>query len=203
MSLALAIACGVSGVAILRDYVVVALFAGSLAFLIWMGVPWLRSPEQRRSGPFRVAAAMLRERWLLLLLPFLIFPVFMTGFTVAKITFPLLTGFRWDGFWVEADAIIFNGDPWRTTHALIGPAASRLLVFSYTTLWGLVLALALPIYSFSAEPRQVARTYSAMMLTWFVVGVIGAAVFSSAGPVFVDLVDPALGRHFAPLRESL
>jgi hypothetical protein len=73
----------------------------------------------------------------------------------------------------------------------------------YTFIWALALGLALPLYCFSASPRQVVRAYTAMMATWFVVGVAGASIFSSAGPIFADLVDPTLADHFAPLHQSL
>lgn len=203
IALVMAMAGGVAGTRLLTAYVEVGIWAAVVALILWMLVPWLREPALRRAGPISAAATMVRERGLLLLLPVLIFPIFMTGFTVAKTSFPLFTGFKWDGFWAAADALLFNGDPWRVTHALIGPEASVLMVEAYTFVWGLVLGLALPLYCFSASPRNVIRAYSAMMATWFVVGVVGAAAFSSAGPVFADLADPALAERFAPLKQSL
>lgn len=202
-ALVLAIAADVGGTRILRDYLVAGLLASYLALLLWCFLPWLRAAEHRGLPPIRAAVAVLAQRWPLLILPTLILPVFMTGFTVSKISFPYLTGYQWDGFWTAADAFIFNGDPWRVTHRLIGPAGTSVLVWCYTMGWGVAIGMAMPLYALSAEPRRVAHAFSALMTSWFVIGVAGATIFSSAGPIFADMVDPALAQHFAPLKQSL
>ena len=203
IAFAMAVGAGVGGTKIVRSYATVAWFATQLSFVLWVGIPWLRGAERKHLGPFNAALELVKERWLIALLPLAIFPIFMAGFTVAKVSFPYYTGYRWDGFWTAADALTFGRDPWLITHALLGPEASRLLSVAYTMLWGAAFALILPLYCFSAKPQAAIRLYTAMMGSWFLTGVVGASFFSSAGPIFADLVDPALGQRFAPLRQSL
>lgn len=203
VALGMAIAAKVGGTKILFDYVVAGLIASYLALIVWTLLPWVRASEHRHLSLIGAPMAVIRQRWLLLLLPTLILPIFMTGFTVAKTSFPFLTGFQWDGFWTDADALLFNGDPWRVTHQLIGRSASSWLALVYFVLWGVVLGMVMPLYALAAEPNRVIRAFSALMVTWFVIGVAGATAFSSAGPIFADMADPALGQRFAPLKQSL
>ena len=144
-ALALAIAADVRGTNILGDYLTAGLLATNLALVVWIIIPPLRAPEHRALRVASAPLAVIRERWPLLILPALILPVFMTGFTVSKVSFPYLTGYHWDGFWTSADALLFNGDPWRVTHQLIGPRSSSWLVWAYTAGWGVVLGMAMPL----------------------------------------------------------
>lgn len=202
LATALAIASGLRGTGILKDYILVGALSAGLATMFWMLLPWVRGPY-RNLSPFSALIAMVKERWLLLLLPLLIFPTFMTGFTIAKSAFPVFTGFRWDVFWTEADAMLFGTDPWRVTHALIGVQGSHVLVIFYTLIWAFALSFAVPMYCYSAKPRDVQHAFSALMLTWLTVGVLFAAIFSSVGPTFADVFDAGLAQRFAPFHHSL
>ena len=201
VALAMCIALGIRGAAIMTEYCSVSLFVGPLSLYLWLMIG-ARKAEFRKSV-HRQVADMLRERWLVLLLPMVIFPVFMTAFTTLKCAFPLVTGYRWDSTLAAVDMTIFGEDPWRITHALIGPAGTWVISMAYTAVWGIALGIGVPLYSLYAPPRDVIRAFSALMLTWLVVGVVGAALLSSAGPVFAGAVDPTLAEHFKPLHQAL
>lgn len=200
-ALAVCIALNIRGAAIMGEYCSVSLFVGPLSLYLWL-VIGARKAEFRQSVHHRVVH-LLCERWLVVLLPMVIFPVFMTAYTTLKCAFPLITGYRWDATLTALDASIFGEDPWRITHALIGARGTWVISMAYTAVWGVALGIGLPVYSLSAPPRNVIRAFSALMLTWLVVGVVGAALLSSAGPVFAGAVDPALAAHFKPLHEAL
>lgn len=202
-ALVMAVATGLRGTDILSNYANLSVVTTSLGFLIWIAVPWFRSPEARSRGPFNAAIDTLRDRWLMMIIPLAIIPIFMTSFTVMKTAVPLMTGYHFDGLWTNADALVFGTDPWRITHGLFGSGGSAFLSLVYTTGWGLVFALVTPIYALSGNPARVTRAFSALLATWLVGGVAGTALFSSVGPVFVDLVDPSLVSRFAPLHASL
>jgi hypothetical protein len=204
VALAMTIAAGLTGTEILFAYFDIAGFTTLLAFLIWCLLPFCRPPEFRNRGPISAGAALLKRRGMLLFLPLFLFPIFMTGFTLSKSAFPAFLGFQWDGFWTAADAWLFGGqDPWRLTHAWFGLNVTLFLGQCYTFIWGLIIALVPPFLLFARSPDLGVRFYTAQMWMWFLGGVVGATLFSSAGPIFADLVDPALAERFAPLKTSL
>jgi hypothetical protein len=204
VALALVVTVGMTGRNILFDYFAIAGFATLLPFLIWCLLPFIRPVEFRRHSPIAAGMALLRQRALLFILPLFISPVFMTGFTLSKSAFPYLVGFQWDGFWTVSDTALFGGhDAWQLTHHWIGPDGTLLLGQCYTIVWGLIAAFVPPFLLMSSKPEVGLRFYTARMLLWFLGGVVGATLFSSVGPIFADLVDPALGMRFEPLRASL
>ncbi len=202
-ALLLAHAVGLSGTSALFAYYSLSAQATALVFLLWCGLPFLRQPKFRQLSPFRAAAAFLRERWMLLLLPLFLSPVFNTGYTMSKAAVPFLVGYHWDGYWTQFDRVMFGQDPWRLTHRLIGREGSRLLADAYTFGWGALFLLVPRLLLFFGPARLAIRFYTVRMLTWFVGGIVGASFLSSAGPIFAGLVDPELGHRFSPLRHSL
>lgn len=200
-ALAVCLFLGIGGTDILFEYLAVSLVSGPLALYLWL-MAGARRAQFRRSV-HRQIVALLRERWSLLLLPLVLFPLFMTAFTTLKSAFPLLTGYHWDPALTAIDAALFGQDPWRLTHAAIGREGTAALSFIYSIGWTLALGLALPLYTLYAPPRAVGRAFTALMATWLTVGVAGAALLSSAGPVFAGAVDPSLAAHFQPLHQTL
>lgn len=75
------------------------------------------------------------------LLPTLVFPLFLCGFTTAKTSIPFLVGFRWDLFWGDVDVLIFGDDAWRISHNLFGLESIRIWEWFYSTAWGLTVVL--------------------------------------------------------------
>jgi hypothetical protein len=149
----------------------------------------------------------IRKRFLprlpLLLLPALIFPAFLVGFTTTKSAIPFLVGYSWDSFFADADLLIFGSDPWRITHALFGSGSLWFWQWFYTVGWGAAFfftAAAIPLY---ASRRFVGTFFAAMFLTWLIGGFCLAYAFSAAGPVFAHMFDPRLTMRFALLRTEL
>jgi hypothetical protein len=157
----------------------------------------------KADAPLRTVLERLRARVLLLLLPFLILPLFLAGYTAAKTATPFLVGFGWDGFWTEADRFIFGGDAWRIAQGWLGVQWMPLYSWFYTVVWGGVFMGVTALIAINATPLRAGIFYTAMLLTWIVGGWLAAMTFSAAGPVFTHLFNPELGRHFADIDASI
>lgn len=127
-------------------------------------------------------------------------PLFMAAFTGAKTAIYPLVGYSWDAQFAAMDRAIFGQDPWRLTHAVLGPQATAALELIYVG-WGGVLVVVATLVALTARPEFIARFCFAMLLTWFLGGFLMAYAMSAAGPVFVHVTNG--DRSFLPLVERL
>lgn len=169
----------------------------------WAATELWRSARSYEANPARALAARLRDRLLLLSLPMLVLPLFLASYTINKTGIAFLVGFGWDETLANIDAAVFGTDPWRLTHAVIGPVGTRVLEFFYAIGWGLAFAFTAPMIALYGSVRLIGRFYLALMLSWLVGGNLIAYLLASAGPVLAQHSTPSLATRFAPLRQSL
>ncbi|HET6618985.1 MAG TPA: phosphatase PAP2 family protein [Dongiaceae bacterium] len=167
----------------------------------------LRTFDARRIGksPLKEVLSGLSDLrlWAWLAVPGFIAPIFMASFTIAKTLIGIKLGFTWDAFFADLDRLLFGTDPWRYTHAIFGTTAgSEFLEFFYVG-WGAPMAFSMPLVIVMARREHAAKFLLAMFLTWAVAGLCLAALFSSAGPCFAHIFDPAVAERFAPLNDRL
>jgi hypothetical protein len=177
----------------------VTLLCVGLSAFVWVA----QLARRRADDPLRIVAGRLRARMPLLLLPLVVFPLFMVAYTCAKTAIPFLVGYRWEGFWAAGDRMIFGDDAWRIAHRWLGTRWMPAWEWLYTVGWGGALAFTVALVPLNARPRTVAVFYTAMLASWLVGGFLFAYAFSAAGPVFAHLTDPKLGASFTELRQVL
>lgn len=194
---------GVDARGLLQPYLSGSISVTIIAFLIFIWVKVAQLARAKAEAPLRTVASELRERCPLLILPAFLFPLFLSAYTAAKTSIPFLVGYSWDGVWVAGDRLIFRIDPWRITHALFSASTMRAWEFLYSYVWAAALTLSAALVPLFASRRTTAVFYSAMMGTWLLGGCLMAYAFSSAGPIFLDVVDPSAAAPFQSLKDLL
>lgn len=177
----------------------VTVLALLVSLFCWVAAMAMRGDD----APLRQVLGRLQSRGPLLLLPLLVLPLFLVGYTAAKTAIPFLVGFGWDGFWTGADRAIFGDDAWRIAQRWLGLGWMPFYSWFYTMVWGGAFMGVTSLVAINAGPRRAGQFYTAMLLTWLVGGWLMAMIFSAAGPVFAHLADPAVGHHFATLAPAL
>jgi hypothetical protein len=157
----------------------------------------------RADGPLATATAKLRTRLPLLLLPAVILPIFLAGFTAAKTAIPFLVGYSWDSTWAAADRFVFGDDAWRIAQRLLGTSNSRFWEWFYTVGWGYALFFGSAVVALFAPRKTVSIYFSAMFATWLIGGCFLAYLFASVGPVFAGHFEPSLRTEFAGLQQFI
>lgn len=210
--IALAVFCAASALShgllewgdVLAVYLQIGLL-GTAAGIIAVIVHRTLAARRIRESPLKEVARGLVDGklWAWLAVPGIIAPIFMASFTVGKTLIGIRLGFTWDAFFADLDEAIFGTDPWRLTHAVFGTTfGSRFLKLFYVG-WGAAVAFSMPLVIVMARREHAGTFVLAMFLTWLIAGLFMAALFSSAGPCFIEAFSPELGKRFAPLNEQL
>lgn len=127
----------------------------------------------------------------------------MIFFTPAKILIGHARGFPYDAALARLDRLIFIGhDPWQLTHALFGSMpATALLQLAYNVWFAMVWLGVIYMVLRPQSVRLRARYLVGFLLSWIVVGSLGAYLLASAGPCYFERAfgDP----QFRPLMDRL
>jgi hypothetical protein len=158
----------------------------------------------RRTGePLQQLRDGAIERLALLLLPAIVMPAFLMGYTTSKTAIPLVVGYSWDGFWANADRLIFGDDVWRISRAIFGNSASRFWEWWYAVAWGCAFLLTTNFVALLGRRATVGIFFTALTGAWLIGGCFLAYLFSAAGPVFAPIFEPTLAQRFGPLQQLL
>ncbi|WP_423839797.1 phosphatase PAP2 family protein [Vibrio mytili] len=123
--------------------------------------------------------------------------------TFLKSLIPEINPFKWDMIFSEVDKFIhFGFYPWEITHAIFSsPLSSLAINFAYNIwfffMWGLLIFFI--VYKNKPQLRQ--QFLLCFSLSWMIIGVFFATIFSSAGPCFLELITG--NNQYAPLMIKL
>ena len=120
-------------------------------------------------------------------------------FLPLKYAIPQLVPFWLDVPLAHAEKHLFGIDPWLILDRCLGPLA-RPMDWLYG-FWLPTQALILFLVVLQRGSAAKSRVLISYVLAWFLLGVVGATFFSSAGPIFYDRLFG--GMEFARLRETL
>ena len=185
-------AAGVGSFNVILSYIGTGCAFTLLAALTFAFFEFAKLARARADKPVPIVLALLRQRAPLAVLPTLLWPLMLAAYTTAKMAIPFIVGYSWDGFWADADRLIFGQDAWILSIPLVDWAPVRLWEWLYSAAWGVFLFVWFAAVPFYASKRSVGVMYTAAFGAWLLGGWLLAYATSAAGPVFAHLVDPAL-----------
>jgi len=199
----LSVISGVNGTSLFSSYLSIGLFVTFVCVVTWSLLEVGAMAITREGRPIEVMRRKIPERLELIILPTLVAPIFLAGFSTAKVAIPFVVGYPWEAFWADADRAILGVDAWRITHAVLGPWLTAVLAFCYTYIWSLSLGITEAFVAIYGGRRLVGTFFTALLLTWIIGGCLMAYAVSAAGPIFAEMGDPDLIAQFAPLHVQL
>jgi hypothetical protein len=134
----------------------------------------------------------------------LLIPVFASTFTFFKSAIPALNPYTWDAFFTRWDYLLHGGNyPWTLLQPILGyPIVTGGINFLYN-LWFFIMYALLTVQAFDTRnPALRMRFLLSFVLSWIVLGTLGAIVFSSLGPCYDTAIAGNTGPY-APLMNYL
>lgn len=134
-------------------------------------------------------------RWITSTLLALCLVLFWPSFSALKVAIPKVSPFYFDQYLIEIDRWLHFGiDPWKIVHYTGIFSESAIFDFVYFKLWLLATTIILLFFVYFDENAERRTRYIFLyVLTWVFLGNVLAAVFASAGPIYVERLtgDPA------------
>lgn len=147
--------------------------------------------ESWRSGWQRTLRRLIDpEFWATRLVPAMfataVLSLVMATFTGWKLGIPAIRPFAWDSLLAAADRAVHGGvDPWRLLHPALGtPWVTRVIDILYFPLWYPFVVAFFVWQACAPSGPDRTRFLLTYYLSWSLLGVGMAAVFSSGGPVY-------------------
>lgn len=192
----------------LGKYVSADWFADTVPFfvlpvLVWLAGVTIVFARRGAKSPLRALKLVVflnRQRVLRTVLLLALYAVTSRAYRAIKVALPRYNDFYADPSFAQLDRAIFGTDPWRLTHALIGPDGTWLIDRLYI-LWLPVMLAMFAWTAFTSDRAFQLRSAFAHFLIWIVLGNALALVLASAGPCYFEefFGDPA----FRPLMDRL
>lgn len=131
--------------------------------------------------------------------------LFMPAFTAMKSAIPLFNDYSWDATFIVWDQAIHGQDAWLLLQPVLGhPAITSVFTYLYH-LWFMLIyfgPICVALYVSNREIRL--RFFIGFLLTWTLVGIVGAIALASYGPVFLEPLtgDPRFAEQIAYLNKA-
>ena len=155
----------------------------ALGYVVWLALRREPHPLGRIKTIAAASGGTVINRIVITLAIF----VFLGAFGSFKAMIPIVNPFWADTLLSNADRALFGTDPWRITHALIGPVGTRFLDTMYG-IWFPTWAFTLVYFGCFAKTADQRRFITAFLLVWVVQGIVLATILASAGPCFLGLI---------------
>lgn len=115
----------------------------------------------------------------------LCFALVNRSYRAIKVAIPRLEPFYADPLFAQWDKALFGVDPWRITHALIGPLGTEFVDTAYF-LWFKIVHLTFAFAAFSKDRSFQMQACLSYFLIWIILGNILAITMSAAGPCYYE-----------------